>query len=189
MKRCVSGILFCVAALNAPLSYATPGPAPFNGYALTDSSSLDTKAYIGLKWSLNGSYTPSLVLGVIRAKVESDGDTHGANLSLDIALAGNIQPAKIKINYMRGQENVQSELGFGYDFIKDSPLIGAGLNGPYVNFGADFFTTDSSLLPFVIIHSQGSLNKPARACTSTNAAVNVGEYTDASCTATYPGAT
>ncbi|PKH02785.1 hypothetical protein CXF72_09710 [Psychromonas sp. MB-3u-54] len=152
MKKRISGILFCVAALSSSLSYAD--------IPLANSSRFDTKAYIGLKWSLNGSYTPSLVLGVIRAKVDSDGDTQGANLSLDVNLAGNIQPGKIKINYMRGQENVQGELGFGYDFIKNAPLIGAGLNGPYINIGADLFTTDSSLVPFGIIHSQGSLDKP-----------------------------
>jgi hypothetical protein len=151
MKKRVSGILFCVAALTSSLSYAAIPSV---------DSRFDTKAYLGLKWALNGSYTPSLVLGVIRAEVDSDGDTHGANLSLDVNLAGNIEPGKIKINYMRGQENVQGELGFGYDFIKDSPLIGAGLNGPYINLGAELFTTDSSLVPFASIHSQGSLDKP-----------------------------
>jgi hypothetical protein len=74
---------------------------------------------------------------VIREKVDSDGGTQGANLSLDVNLAGNIQ----------------GELGFGYDFIKDSPLIGAGLYGPYINLGTDLFTTDSSLVPFAIIHT------------------------------------
>jgi hypothetical protein len=89
---------------------------------------------------------------VIRVKVDSDGGTQGANLSLDVDLAGNIQRGKIKVNYMRGQENIQGELGFGYDFIKDSPLIGAGLNEPYINLGADLFPTDLSLVSFAIIH-------------------------------------
>lgn len=126
----------------------------------TGNSKTDTKAYVGLNWSLGGGPVPAVVLGVFNTKVKSNGDTTGANLSFQLNVAGGIKPGKLKLSYLNGQEDLQGEIGLGYDFGKTAPLLFGGLNAPHVALGVDGYL-NYSLVPYLTVHSQGDFNKPA----------------------------
>lgn len=147
-----------------------------------NASKTYTKAYIGLNWSLDGGVMPSLVLGALHPRVKSNGDTEGANLAFFINLAGGIAPGKLKLSYINGKEDVQGELGVGYDFLKSKPLLGLGVNAPYVNAGVDM-DMDLHFNPNATIYSHGKFKKPqgtTQSCVPVNGIG--GAFTDSSCT-------
>lgn len=123
------------------------------------TSRTDTRAYAGLNWSLGGGYTPALVLGVTNAKVKSNGDTTGIRLAFHVNLAGGIAPGMLKLSYLNGKEDVQGEIGGGYNFIKSAPALGLGINGPYVSAGIDAYL-NPGIVPYVSVNSQGAFSKP-----------------------------
>lgn len=146
-----------------------------------NASKTYTKAYIGLNWSLDGGVTPSLVLGALRPRVKSNGDTDGANLAFFINLAGGVAPGKLKLSYINGKEDVQGELGVGYNFLKSAPLLGLGVNAPYVNAGVDM-DTNLHFDPNATIYSHGKFKKPqgtTQSCVPVNG--SGGAFTDSQC--------
>lgn len=177
--------------LTLLLATALPGSAAFAGispptYSLIpttgSASKTETRAFVGLNWSLGGGATPALVLGAFRAKVKSDGDTAGGNLAFHINLAGGIKPGKLKLGYIKGKENLQGEAVVGYDFLKNAPLLGLGLNAPYISAGVDAYM-NAGFVPYVTAHSQGKFDKPNQTpaqCVADSAGI----YSDPACTTT-----
>jgi hypothetical protein len=98
-------------------------------------SKTQTRAYVGLNWTWGGGFTPALVLGATNTRVQSDGDTTGAKLAF------------------------QGEIGVGYNFIKSAPLLGVGVNAPYVSAGVDGYL-NPGFVPYATLHSQGQYDKP-----------------------------
>jgi len=148
------------SALAVALLSTLTASAVFAGStSVVSTSNTETRAYAGLNWSLGGGATPALVLGVFRAKVESDGDTQGGNLAFHINLAGGVKPGKLKLGYLNGKEDIQGELGIGYDFMKNAPLLGLGINAPYVNVGVDAYM-NPGFVPYGTLHTQGEFDKP-----------------------------
>lgn len=148
------------------LTSALTGSAAFAGNtgfilipATGSASETETRAYAGLNWTLNGGATPALVLGAFRTKVESDGDTSGGNLAFHVNLAGGIKPGKLKLAYLNGKEDLQGEVGVGYDFMKGAPLLGVGVNGPHVSAGVDAYA-NPGFVPYFTLHSKGEFDKP-----------------------------
>jgi len=119
--------------------------AGFTPYALNGSSQTVNRGYVGLKWSTSGTLTPALVLGVVSANVTSDANTTGADLSVSLDMTNGLALAKCKISYMGGNNTAQGEVGLGYDFQKKAPLLGLGVNTPYLNVGADIYRNDYEL--------------------------------------------
>lgn len=131
------------------------------------------KFYIGLNWRQGGGMTPAVVLGFMSAKTKSDGDTYGANLAFHTELAGGIRPGKLKLSYLDGKENVQGELGVGYDFLKQAPLVGLGVNAPYATAAIDGYW-GHGVVPNITLHSLGKFDKPTQSTTSSTVCTNVG---------------
>lgn len=149
--------------------------------ATGSASKTETKAYVGLNWTLGGGATPALVLGAFRAKVDSNGDTTGGNLAFHVNLAGGIKPGKLKLSYLDGKEDLQGELGIGYDFLKGAPLLGLGLNAPHISAGVDAYA-GPGFIPYATLHSQGKFDKPNQTpaqCVVDNV---TGIYLDPACT-------
>ena len=161
------------AGISVPTSYSL---IPATGGA----SKTETRAYAGLNWKLGGGATPALVLGAFRAKVESDGDTSGGNLAFHLNLAGGVKPGKLKLGYLNGKENLQGEVGIGYDFLKNAPLLGLGINAPHISAGVDAYT-GSSFVPYGTLHTQGKFKKPSHTPAQCVVA-SPGNFSDANCT-------
>lgn len=173
MKKIILPLaVLSVLASSVAMAGVLPSPVPATAITTgTTGSKTDTKAYIGLNWSLGGSATPALVLGVFNTKVESNGDTEGANLAFHLNLAGGVKPGKLKLSYLNGQENLQGELGVGYDFIKAAPLAFLGFNAPYIAAGVDGYL-NPGFVPYATLHSQGKFDKPAAPTTTYSCPTN-----------------
>ena len=174
--------------LTLLLATALPGSAAFAGTtgfilipATGSASKTETRAFVGLNWHLGGGTTPALVLGASRAKVKSDGDTAGGNLAFHLNLAGGIKPGKLKLGYINGKENLQGEVAIGYDFLKNAPLLGLGLNAPYISAGVDAYT-NKSFVPYVTVHSRGKFDKPNQTTAQCVAENSSAIFSDAACT-------
>lgn len=143
----------------------------------------NTNAYAGLNWSLGGSWTPALVLGLFHTRVKNNGNTEGANLSFRINLAGGIKPGPLKLSYLNGKENFQGEVGVGYDFMRWAPLISLGANGPFIGGGVDGYL-NHGIVPYVNLHSQDRFKKPTASSTTTQCIVDniTGTFSDPACT-------
>jgi hypothetical protein len=181
MKRSSLAVLL-LSALTSSSAFAGKLPPIF--YTLVpgtgSTSKTETNAYAGLNWRLGGGITPALVLGAFRTKVESDGDTQGGNFAFHLNLAGGVKPGKLKVGYINGKENIQGEIGVGYDFLKKAPLLGLGINAPYVNAGVDAYA-GPGFVPYVTLHTQGEFDEPNQApaqCVEDPAGV----YADPACT-------
>jgi hypothetical protein len=80
-------------------------------------------------------------------KVNSNGNTTGTNLALHINLiGGGVSLGKLKLSALDGNEDVQGELGVGYNFLAAKPLAFGGLNVPHAAFGFDG-------TPYITLHT------------------------------------
>ena len=100
-------------------------------FVTTNGGSLTTnRAYAGLKWTLNESIKPQAVFGFRHARTESNGDTDGGDISISAKFIDGFQLGKLRAKYFNGKENVQGEVGGGFDFTKGI-FAGAGIHAPY----------------------------------------------------------
>ena len=187
MKVIAKLVLVLVTAAASTYAFAGFTGTPYDLVTTGSGHRTENKAYLGLKWSLNGGKTPALVLGAAHVKVKSNGNTEGANFSFTLKLAGGVKPSLIKLNYMNGKNDLQGELGLGYDFLKSAPLLGVGANAPYVNAGVDIYRHAFS--PFATLTTLKKFDKPgggSTVCTDVSGTATPGNtyYTSATCTAT-----
>lgn len=179
---------FCALALAS--SSALAGSIPTTTYSLTGATNsgakTNTNAYAGLNWSLGGSWTPAVVVGVFNTRVKANGDTEGANLAFHLNLAGGIKPGKLKLSYLNGKENVQGEVGVGYDFLRGAPLLGLGVNGPFIGAGVDGYL-NFTIVPYLNLHSQDRFKKPSNStqqCVADGSPID-GNYLSPTCTGAF----
>ena len=120
-------------------------------FVTTNGGSLTTnRAYAGLKWTLNESIKPQAVFGFRHARTESNGDTDGGDISISAKFIDGFQLGKLRAKYFNGKENVQGEVGGGFDFTKGI-FAGAGIHAPYSLIGLDLhpFINENKLEPYL----------------------------------------
>ena len=118
------------------------------------------RVYAGLKWDLPGPLAPALIVGVRRAKTESDSnDTHGADLSIAFAIFQGFKPGKLRLKLFAGNRDVQGELGGGFDFAGNAFFVGGSVNVPFVTLGVDW-SFGGGLQPYGMLHTHGKPRKP-----------------------------
>ncbi|MFC3615473.1 hypothetical protein ACFORG_17085 [Lutimaribacter marinistellae] len=144
MSVLLSAALLSTTALGygpALAGVGPPPPPPPPAGVATNSS--DTTLYVGLNL-LFGSGAPTLegILGVASGETDTSGDVTGGKAALHFRLNDGFGLRKFKITGLVGDEDVQGELGFGYNFESQSFLGVLGANGKYWAAGADYdFTT------------------------------------------------
>ena len=95
---------------------------------------------------------PEAVLGFRHANINSNGDTDGGDISISAKFMDGIQPGQIRAKYFNGKENVQGELGGGYDFTQG--IFGSlGVHAPYSNIGLDLYPTVLKFDPYFQLDS------------------------------------
>jgi hypothetical protein len=138
------------------------GPVAYSTSSL--SSTNDNKVYAGLKWTLNEGIKPQAVLGFRHANISSNGDTDGGDISISAKFMDGIQPGQIRAKYFNGKEDVQGELGGGYDFTQGI-FGGVGIHLPYSNVGLDLFpNAQMKFDPYVQLDTIKGNNKPNPSC-------------------------
>jgi hypothetical protein len=153
-----------------------PGTA---GATLTDN-----RAYAGLRWTLDEGIKPQAVVGYRHARTEASGDTNGADISISAKLFDGFYLGKLRAKYFNGKENVQGEIGGGFDFTKGL-FAGVGVHAPYSLIGLDLhpFLNENKLEPYIQIDSNKKYNKPndtASSCVLANG--TNGTFFDENCT-------
>jgi hypothetical protein len=150
----------CVLSSGAFAGKAPPPPPPAPASStVTPGDSTRNKIYAGLKWDLPGPLAPSLVVGVRHAKTQSDGDTHGADLSMAFSFINGVKPGKLRLKAFTGNRDVQGELGGGFDFTANALFVGPSVNVPHVTLGIDWLL-GTGLQPYGIIHTVGKPHAP-----------------------------
>jgi hypothetical protein len=109
-------------------------------YTIQSESISDDRLYAALKWTFGESIKPEALLGFRHSNINSTGDTDGGDLSISAKFIDGFQLSKFRAKYFDGKENVQGELGAGFDFNKGL-FTGISVHAPYSNLGID-------LLPF-----------------------------------------
>ena len=120
-------------------------------FVTTNGGSLTTnRAYAGLKWTLNEGIKPQAVFGFRHARTESNGDTDGGDISISAKFIDGFQLGKLRAKYFNGKEQVQGEVGGGFDFTKGI-FAGAGIHAPYSLIGLDLhpFINENKLEPYL----------------------------------------
>ena len=138
-------LLICSAQLLA-------GGGGYYETSVSSVSSTDNKVYAGLKWTLNEGIKPQAVIGFRHTNIGSDGHTDGGDISLSAKFIDGFQLDKTRLKYINGNNDVQGELGGGYDFTKGL-FLGGSANGPYINLGVDYLiqAKDKSIDPYIIL--------------------------------------
>lgn len=111
--------------------------------------------FMGINWNF-GTKAPELVLGLRSVRTGVDKKSSGAQLDVFLPFLGGISFDRIRLSYVGGQRSVLGQLGFGYSFSQQTPLVGVGVQVPYANFGLDYLFRGTAL-PYVGLNS---LNRP-----------------------------
>ena len=133
-----------LGAINAVHATVIDPCGDISAVAICNFQSSDSRVhnsiYTALKWTFGEGIKPEALLGIRHAKIVSNGDTDGGDLSISAKFIDGFQLSKFRVKYFDGKENVQGEVGGGYDFNKGL-FTGIGVHAPYSNLGID-------LLPF-----------------------------------------
>ena len=128
---------------------------------LTSQSTIHNSIYAALKWTFGESFKPEVILGLRHAKVDSNGDTYGGDISLSTKFMDGLELGKLRGKYFNGNEDVQGEIGAGFDFTKGF-YTGISVHGPYSNLGVDYCFSDKNILePYIQIDTIKGNNKPS----------------------------
>jgi hypothetical protein len=111
--------------------------------------------FMGINWNF-GTKAPELVLGVRSLRTGVNKNSSGAQLDVFLPFLGGISFDRIRLSYVGGKRSVLGQLGFGYSFSQQTPLVGVGVQVPYANFGLDYLFRGTAL-PYVGLNS---LNRP-----------------------------
>lgn len=131
--------------------------------ALVTDGPSESKAFVGLNWSLGGSATPELILGLSNGRTRADGNVQGSKISAHFDLESGFTPSKVKATALFGQASAMAELGAGYDFL-GGELIGVfGLNTGNLAVGIDV-NMDMELSPYAGLHTIGAFPGTGLTC-------------------------
>lgn len=151
---------FCVALSIGVVVLSGSVTAWAGGFVAPTFSGVDqTNAGIGLRFEF-GDNVPEIV-GVVRhTYTDTNNTVTGALAEVAIPLSEKLHfGPKLRVMGLVGSPSVQGEAGIGYDFANQQPLIGVGIQGPYVEAGANYLL-DGQLNPYVGANTFG--NAPSR---------------------------
>ena len=119
----------------AGLVHAGASVSPTETRTATESS--EDEAFIGLEWTFGGSVLPEVEVGYRSVDVESNGDVSGAEASLSYNFErGGL--GKFKIEAVEGEDNVQGQLGIGYNLANPGFMLTGGAQGNFIFGGIDY---------------------------------------------------
>ena len=121
--------------LLSTMAFAGTGvPIP----AATFSGVSDTRAGIGLRFEF-GDDAAEIVGSVRHTWTDTNNTVTGglAEIALPVITKRNHGP-KIRALGLVGSTSVQGLAGIGYDFANQQPLLGVGVQGPYVEGGVNY---------------------------------------------------
>ena len=126
----LKNILLSCGLTVAAISPANAGAInPVIGYAdAIATGGTETMAFAGLNWTFGASPTPELVLGAVHSQTTSDGIVQGAKAAVYLDVGAGFALDKAKLTGLYGDQSVQGELGFGYNFQSGTGFGVVGAN-------------------------------------------------------------
>ena len=121
-------VSICIATTG---SFGGDGGVPINSFG----SNSETMGSIGLRFDF-GDMTPQIVGQLRHTKTDSGNDVVGALGEVAFPLLGE-KPfiPTVRAMGLVGTPDVQGMAGIGYDFASRQPLLGLGVQGPFVEGG------------------------------------------------------
>ena len=128
MKKVLLALTLAFASMKA---YAG---GPVTSYEATNT----TAGFLGIQMDLT-DLVPEVVGGVRYTSTDTQNRVVGAKADIAIPLTGKIDVGpKVRLMGLAGNTSLQGEAGVGFDFATKHPLVGIGVQVPYVNGGANF---------------------------------------------------
>ena len=141
----LAGAIFCMTGFAiAGAAIVTP----------TLTGTENTTAGIGLRFEF-GDNTAQIVASLRHTYTNTNNTVTGAMAEIAVPLfpAAHFGP-KIRAMGLLGSTSFQGEAGVGYDFYNQQPLIGLGVQGPYVEAGANYLF-DGKFHPYLGVDTYG----------------------------------
>lgn len=134
MRHLIGILVFGIFSILSTASFAgaVPPPTPVTTYSETD----ETVFSIGLRFELGDIVKPSIVGTVRRTETDTSNDVTGVlgEIALPVGPDSDFKPT-VKAMGIFGNTDVQGLAGVGFDFSKNMPLLGLGVQGDYVDGG------------------------------------------------------
>ena len=154
-----------ILGLSLMSAYAVGGGSVINVAALVADGASASKAFVGLNWSLGGSATPELILGLSNGRNKADGNVQGSKIAAHFDLESGFTPSKVKATALSGPANQRQriEFGAGYDFLGGGLVGVVGLNSGNLALGVDV-NMDMELTPYTSLLSTVDFPSTGLAC-------------------------
>jgi len=165
MSKIFHGVLFVLAAF----ALALPAHAGKGGGTLPPTidkrSRNDNSVYVGINWNFGARNGATAVLGYRDAKVKSNGNVDGYKVEATWVLSGAPMGfGELRAKYLKGERNVQGEVGLGFSGAHEAFLINGGVQGPYINGNIDYLF-NKGWLASIGVNSLGKVKKPRETLT------------------------
>lgn len=158
---CTLVALAAIAVLPARAGAPAPGVDP----TIERSGRHDNTVYAGINWTFGVRNGATAVVGYRVAKVSSSGHVDGLKAEIGYVLSGApMGLGEAKLKYLNGSRYAQAEFGGGYSFASRTPLLGIGVQGPYVAASGDYLFGQGSLLS-VGVNTLGHVRHPKETLT------------------------
>jgi hypothetical protein len=118
----------------------------------------EEEAYIGLEWKIGQSILPEVEVGFRHVDVKSNGDVSGGQASLSFDIERRTL-GKFKLEAVEGDDDLQGQLGIGYNLADRGFLITGGAQGNHVFAGLDY-TFGTGLDVMAGINTLGDYDAP-----------------------------
>lgn len=165
MSRIIHGVLFALAAF----ALALPAHAGKGGGTLPPtiekSSRKDNSVYVGINWNFGVRSGATAVVGYRDARVKSNGNVDGFKVEATWVLSGAPMGfGELRAKYLKGERDVQGEVGLGFSGAHEAFLIAGGVQGPYANGNIDYLF-NKGWLASIGVNTLNKVKKPKETTT------------------------
>jgi hypothetical protein len=119
------------------------------------SKRTDTKFYTGFVWTLGENFNkvPELVLGVQSIGVKTNNRVSGADLNVRVNMSQSLSLEGVRLSYVGGKRHYLGNIGVGYSFAQNTPLMTGAFQTAYFRAGSDYLFGQEKFAPYVEINT------------------------------------
>ena len=153
-------VLALATALAIPTAaFANGLPEKYERPISAPGSRDDTRAYLGVSWSLgaNASFQPSFVVGVQSIRVRSSNRLRGIDVNARFNFTDGFE--RVAIAGLIGRRDVYANIGGGFNIRQGEPFGTVAVQGPFLRAGLDVGLTTGNWDPYFEINT---LDRPRR---------------------------
>ena len=165
MSKILHGVLFLLASFALVL----PAHAGKGGSTVPPTvekkSRNDNTVYVGINWNFGARDGATAVVGYRDAKVKKTGDVEGWKVEGTWVLSGAPMGfGELRGKWLKGEREVQGELGAGFSGAHGAFLLNAGVQGPYINGNLDYLF-NKGILASIGVNTLDKVKKPKKVST------------------------